>query len=86
MADEISVNRPIVIKRGWEGDLEDNQVTCYFGRWAVFKFPLTDGAFAELRMPIDEALDEGLVIQTDQIVFQPEDFEDDEEPEFGDDY
>lgn len=86
MTNEVSVNRPIIIKRGWDGETETNQVTCYFGEWAVFKFPIANGSLAELRMPIDEALEEGLIISTDQIVFNQEDFEDDEEDGLGNSY
>lgn len=86
VSNQLSINRPIVIKRGWDGETECNQVNAYFGEWAVFKFPLTNGSSAELRMPIDEALEEGLIISTDQIVFNPEDFEDDEESDLGHSY
>lgn len=85
MLNYVSVNRPIIIKRGWDGETETNQVTCYFGEWAVFKFPLANGTEAELRMPIDEALEEGLIVSTDQIVFDPEDdYDDFEEESLGD--
>lgn len=82
----VSVNRPIVIKRGWEGEVESNTVNAYFGEWAVFKFPLADNVFAEMRLPIDEAREESLVIATDQITFSPEDWDEgeNEEDDLGD--
>jgi len=58
----VVVNRPLVVKKGWEGVIESNQTLAYFGEWAVFRLPMTVGSFVELRVPIDEAMDAGLVV------------------------
>lgn len=77
----VSVNRPIFLKRGWPGEVETNQTNAFFGEWAVFKLPLESGAFAELRMPLEDAVEEGLVDDTDNIELTDEDYLTDEEEE-----
>lgn len=72
----MSINRPVIVRRGWDGEIENNAMHAYFGEWVVFKLPLSDTTFAELRMPFDEAFEQGLVIATDKLEFTPEDFED----------
>lgn len=72
---EMAVNRPIVIRRGWPGKIEANQMHGYVGEWVVFKLEMSDGAPAELRFPVETALEEGLVIAADRIEFGPEDYE-----------
>lgn len=74
----MSVNRPIIIKRGWDGTIEANQMHAYFGEWVVFKLPLGPGSEAELRLPIEEALEQGLVIASDRLEFGPEDYDEEE--------
>ena len=73
----MAVNRPVIIKRGWDGEIEANAMHAYFGEWVVFKLPLSDTAFAELRMPIEEALEQGLVVAADRLEFGPSDYDED---------
>jgi len=70
----MAINRPLIVKRGWEGEIEANQMHGYFGEWVVFKLPLSGDAYAELRMPIEAAFEEGLVIAADKIELREEDY------------
>lgn len=74
---EMSVNRPVVVQRGWPGEIEVNVINGYVGEWVVFKLPMdeTETTFAELRMPVDLALEQGLIVSSDKIQFYPEDYE-----------
>lgn len=74
----MAVNRPVIIKRGWEGEIESNQTNAYLGEWVSFKLPLTEDSHAELRMPVEEALDQGLIIAADRIRLYDDDYVDDE--------
>ena len=75
---EMAINRPLVIKRGWEGNIEVNSINTYIGEWVVFKLPLSEFDHAEVRMPVELALEQGLVVAADRIVYSAEDFEDEE--------
>jgi hypothetical protein len=69
------INRPMIFKRGWPGEVRENTIETYLGEWVVFTFPLGNSN-AELRMPIDEAREDGLVVNYDaQGEFDFEEFE-----------
>jgi hypothetical protein len=70
----MAINRPLVLRRGIEGEIESNQMNAYLNEWVVFKLPLSEGSFGELRMPIEDALEQGLVIAADKL----ESYEDDQ--------
>lgn len=74
---EMSINRPLVVARGFPGQIEANGMQAYFGEWVVFKLPMNEEetVFGELRMPIEEALEQGLVIASDRIYSHEEEDE-----------
>lgn len=72
----MAVNRPIIIHRGVDGEVVSNEVAAFIGEWIVFKMQLNDTVAAELRIPIDEAFETGLVAPAHKVVLQPEDYED----------
>lgn len=72
----MAVNRPFVIQRGWPGEIRVNEMNGFIGEWVVFKLPLDSGAEAELRIPLDDAFEEGLVTAADNLYY-PEDEEND---------
>ncbi len=65
---ELNLNKPIIVRRGWEADVEVNQMHAYFGEWAVIRLPLTEKEFAEVRMPLDVAMDLGVIVDTEQML------------------
>lgn len=75
---EMAVNRPMIIKRGWPGNIRVNEIQAYIGEWVVFELPISDTNNMEIRMPIEDALESGLVIASDRIQYTSEDFEDTE--------
>lgn len=86
MVNSVAVNRPLVIRRGWEGHVESNQTNAYLNDWAVFRLPIDeDGSYAELRMPVMEAKGDGLIIDIDSIVYTPEDYEEFKDEDGNDD-
>ena len=72
---QMAINRPIVLKRGIEGEIECNTINAYLNEWVVFKLPMSEGSFGELRMPIEDAFEQGLIVAADKIDL----YEDEEE-------
>lgn len=60
---EVVLNRPFVLGRGYSGVVDTNRTSAYFGDWVSFLFPIDEDSTAELRIPLDEALEYGLVIE-----------------------
>ena len=71
---DMAVNRPIIVNRGIEGEIEVNATHGFVGEWVVFRLPMNE-TYAELRMPLDLAMEDGIVIAADKI-FHPEELED----------
>jgi hypothetical protein len=74
---EMAINRPVVIARGLSGHIEVNSINAYVGEWVVFKLPMEDGSEAELRLPVEDALEQGIVISADKI-FRDYEYEEEE--------
>ncbi len=58
---ELVTNRPIIVRPGTPGYVESNATNAYLGEWIVFAVPFGD-TVAEIRFPIEEAIDSGLII------------------------
>lgn len=58
---EMAIARPLVVNPGWPGVIEVNAVNAFMGEWVVFNLPLSFGANAQIRMPVEEALEQGLI-------------------------
>ena len=69
------VRRPIVINIGFPGSIDCNQTMQYFGEWVCFQLPMNDEetVFGELRLPLDLAIEQGLVMSEDKFTFTDED-------------
>lgn len=76
---EMAVNRPVIIQHGFPGEIECNTIQTYLGEWVVFKLAMNDEqtVWGELRLPVDEALDQGLVVSSDKIYSPDEEEEQD---------
>jgi hypothetical protein len=72
----MAVNRPILVKRGWTGEIVVNEIKAFLGEYVIFELPLDSGSVCELRMPVEDALAEGLICAADKIVYSPEEEED----------
>jgi hypothetical protein len=69
------VNRPIIVNRGFPGKIDCNQTMQYFGEWVSFMLPMNEEetCFGELRLPLEQAIEQGLVMSDDSFFHTDED-------------
>jgi hypothetical protein len=62
-----AVNRPVIVKKGWVGEVETNLVQAYIGEWVTFKIPMPSGSFLEVRLPVEDAIEAGVINEEEEL-------------------